>query len=193
MLAKPLPESFNNCVLKSALAVSAENLNGAKFGVGVVELATFAMAFKNQFACTNASSSGVYTGVLKTEDKSFGKCKLLISFSSELFRVSKRIWFLLNAAEPFFVGSGKFIEISDTDARLFTMIGFLGDCSPFASIGFLGDSSPFTRIFTPTGFLGDYSPFTSMDDNWMSGLTNCTFVGISIIRKLGLSRLDSMS
>ena len=89
------------------------------------------MAFRNQFASTNASSSGVYTGGLKTEDKSFGKFNLLISCSSALLRLSKRIWFLLKAAEPFFVGSGKFIGIPNTDARLFTMIGFLLDISAF--------------------------------------------------------------
>ena len=197
MLAKSLPEFFNTCVLKSTLAVSAENLNGAWFGVGVVERASFAMAFRNQFAGTNASSSGVYTGGLKTEDRSFGKCNLLSSCSSALLRVSKRAWFLLNAAEPFFVGGGKFIGIPDTDARLFTMIGFLVDISAFtpifigflvdfpafASIGFLGDASPFTSVLALTGFLEDIFTFASMGVNWILGLTNCT----------GLFRLDPIS
>ena len=93
MLAKSLTESLNTCVLKSTLAVLAENLNGAWFGVGVVKHATFAMAFRNQFVGTNASSSGVYTGGLKTEDKSFGKYNLLISYSLALLRVSK--WILV--------------------------------------------------------------------------------------------------
>ena len=90
MLAKSLPESFNTYVLKSTLTVSAENLNGAWFGVGVVKRATFAMAFRNQFAGTNASSSVVFTGGLKTEDRLFSRCDLLIQCSSALLRVSKR-------------------------------------------------------------------------------------------------------
>ena len=205
MLVKLLPESFNICVFKSTLDVSAENLKGAWLGVGVVERATLAIAFRNQFASTNASSSDVYTGGLKTEDKSFGRCNLLISCSSTLLRVSKRIWFLLNTAEPFFVGGGKFIGIPDTDARLFSIIGFLVDISAFipifidflvnisafTSIGFLGDASPFTRVLIPTGFLVDVSAFTSLDVNWILGLTNRTF--LSVVWKLGLFWLDPMS
>ena len=111
-------------MLNFTLSGSVENLNGALFGVGVVELATFAMALRNQFAGTNASSSGVCTGGLKTDDRSFGKCDLLINCSSASLRVSKRAWFLLRDANPFFVGGGKSIGSPDTDAKLFIMMGF---------------------------------------------------------------------
>ena len=82
------------------------------------------MAVKNQFAGTNASSSRVYTGGLKTEDRSFVRCDLPIKCSSALLRVSKRAWFLLKDADPFFVGGGKSIGSPDTDAKLFIMMGF---------------------------------------------------------------------
>ena len=111
-------------MLKATLPVSAKNLKGALFGVGVVELATVAMALRNQFGGINASSSGVYTGGLKTDDRSFSKCDLLINCSSPSLRVSKQAWFLLKNAKPFFVGGGKSIGSPDTNARLFIMMGF---------------------------------------------------------------------
>ena len=165
--------------------MSVENLNGASFGVGVVKRATFAMAFRNQFVGTNVLSSGVYTGGLKTEDRSFGRCGLLIKCSSVLLRVSKRAWFLLNDVESFFVGGGKFIGSPNTDARLFTMMGFLANditSTPiligfpvnnisFAGKGFLVDDIAFTFgcigfpvaniAFTSTGFLVDDNAFTT--------------------------------
>ena len=111
-------------MLKATLSVSAENSKGALFGVLVVELAAAAMALRNQFGGINASSSGVDTGESKTDDRSFGKCDLLIKFSSTSLRVSKRTWFLLKDADPFFVGGGKSIRSPDTDAKLFIMMGF---------------------------------------------------------------------
>ena len=80
ILMKSLFALRSTCVLKATLSVSAENTKGALFGVLVVELATVVMALRNQFGGIKASSSGVDTGESKTDDRSFGKCDLLIKF-----------------------------------------------------------------------------------------------------------------
>ena len=54
-----------------------ENLKGAGFGVGVGVLAIAFIAARNHAKGANFLSSGVNTGGLKTEDKSFGKGHLL--------------------------------------------------------------------------------------------------------------------
>ena len=73
---------------------------GAGFGVGVGFLAIAFMAARNQAEGANFSSSGVNTGGLKTDDKSFGKGHLLRRRRSASLRVFRRVWFWLKAANP---------------------------------------------------------------------------------------------
>ena len=160
-------------MLNATLSVSVKNLKEALLGVGIVELATFAMALRNQFGGTNASSSGVYTGGLKTEDRSIGKCDLLINCSSASLHVSKRAWFLLKDAKPFFVGGGKSIGSPDTDARLFIMIGFRIENVAFFPImvGFRVN----TTAFTGNGFQVNNNAFTCGLFGFLAG--NNAFAG----------------
>ena len=47
MLAKSLPESYWSWVFWTTLAALVENMNGAGFGVGILDVATAAIAFEN--------------------------------------------------------------------------------------------------------------------------------------------------
>lgn len=80
MLVMSFLASRISCVLWATLAASVENLNDSGFGGGVLVFATTSNAFKNQFSRTKFSSSVVCTGGLKTEDRSLGRCNLLIRF-----------------------------------------------------------------------------------------------------------------